>query len=425
MKLKKKRFYETLNRAFKNNWRRAVRLIAIVIISTIIGYVLKDLTFGRFFSSVNEQTYMSYYYNYYTTKYQKPKKGENWGERKFKKHGIYEANEDSIIIIHPGYYWKDKMSVLLSEIMSQDPAVIGLDIIYDGLDSLEVDSVCFSLKEICGEKIVIAAENKNNSLSTSYFYDKDSSDVTLGSIRTQSIGLFKKNEIIKKDTVLCFPYQLAKKYCDYHKKELNCERMVVNYRKLTLFPINLDSVRENDIRYKLKSEDLKDKVVIVGTVNIDVDKVIIPCELPNWTTPDGFQLQMNHTLGTAMSGVFNHAYAVRSLIHPEFSFSLAKGNVIWNVLIIAIYGLLYLLFLYLQKQQKQKQIIIGEIGVKLMGQVFFVVFVIVICLLPFILTNLYNRVFDISLALFSILFIRIADSIYVLLKCLLNKWIKW
>lgn len=401
------------------NWKSILRLTIIVVFSTILGWLFKDRAFGKFFSGANENTYMSYYYNYYTAIYEKENRGENegesWASKLFTIDGKYEASLQDVVLIHLGNTWKCKIPEVLFEIMKYNPSVIGLDIIYN--DSTKVDSLNKCIKDICGNKLVIAAEKKNNKLITSGFYLADSSVSVLGSVRTQSIGRFRKDEIIAGDTVFAFPYLLAKMHCDYHGLDLQCDDRVINYRRYTLSPIDLENASEEKMKTKIELQNVTGKVVILGIVDIDTDKVIIPCDLPSWSPNNKMIMQSKDVLGTAMSGIFNHAYVVRSLIHPGVSFKM-KYNIIINIGFIFFY---VFLFLRLKKKEEESKKNICKYIIRLLGQLLFIIFLLITLRVPFLITNHFNYVFDFTLALFSIIFIPIVDTLYSLVLVLIQK----
>jgi hypothetical protein len=441
MRKKKKRTNTKVVRGLFQNkhWLFCFRWMTIVLIAISFGLIVKNLGLKSFVSSgASSTSYMSFYYNFYTTRYNKENKGEKWAEKRYNYDGKYEAFDDQIVLIHPGDYSDPrKLPTLLSAIMKCEPAVIGLDIIYDKKysniddihdDSQIIDSIDQKMIDVinsCGDKIVLAAEEKNNRIHTSYFFDAVSNSIELGSIYTPTIGLYKSEDLFGNDTILSFPYLLAKKYCKAYDTEIAKDDFVVNLRLFELSPIVLDSIiPSNILERKLRLHDLFRKVVIVGNLDLDVDRVILPCNLPDWTE-NGKVIQTQYTFGnsvsnkmnrryTAMSGMANHAYAIRSLIRPCVSFKISQYNILFNIGIVSIYCLFYLIFFLFENRcllTKNRKI---GLGIRLFGQFFFLGFVIFACWIPFYITDIKNIVFDISLALFSLFFVRIGDTIFLM-----------
>lgn len=380
-----------------------IKVLAISAIAVVLGLIIGKLVISPFITNASNITYMSYYYDFYSRFYNFTKVVDE-----------EEVSENLILVSDDEYTERENLPELLSLINGKNPAVIGLDVVYineypkivkSRSDSLKMDSINYNLVKAinnCGDKIVLTAFISNESdgqLIKPFFCSNAelNSDIEIGTASIPDKGFFQSNDTVDGEVIERLPVILAKKYYNYCNEKF--KRLIINYRLYRPKIVTYDKLCDSALK-------LDGKIVIIGTSNMNQDKIVLPYNLSYKKVEQSESYMKEFSLyGVQMPGLVNHGYTVRSLINSgEMGlFKLRKEwNFLWNVAIVLGYTGLFVSYQSVEDKKKKKSLIKHFV----LG-----VYIILICFVLFLFTGWLNVVFDLSLALFSIVFVKVGDTV--------------
>ena len=185
------------------------------------------------------------------------------------------------IIDATSYYDRSKIGEMMHQISQCQPAVVGVDCIYEGFrgDTVGSDVLAegiFSLPNpIFAFKLSNFDEEKGQFTSTRHSFFTFVDDLVEGysNISYDSNGITVRNLVTEKvvngDTLYSLPYQMARAFTPDVIEFASTEERIIDYTP-TIFPVvSCDSILQ-------KAELLKDRIVFIGATHDDADMHFSP-----------------------------------------------------------------------------------------------------------------------------------------------------
>ncbi|MBQ9363345.1 MAG: CHASE2 domain-containing protein [Bacteroidaceae bacterium] len=185
------------------------------------------------------------------------------------------------IIDATSYYDRSKIGQMMREVSQCQPAVVGVDCIYEGFrgDTIGSDNLAegiFSLPNpIFAFKLNNFDEKKGEFTATRHSFFTFVEDLTEGysNISYDSNGITVRNlvtqKIVNGDTLYSLPYQMARAFTPDVEEFASTEERIIDYTP-TVFPVvPCDSILQN-------AELLKDRIVFIGATHDDADMHFSP-----------------------------------------------------------------------------------------------------------------------------------------------------
>lgn len=384
-----------------------IKVLAISAVAVILGLISVRLVISPYITHASNITYLSYYYDFYSRFYN------------FTKVSDEEIIDNDLVLVSDEEYTeRENLPKLLSLVKEKNPSVIGLDVVIineypktvkSRSDSLKMDSINYNLVKAinnCGDKIVLTAKISNESggqLIKPFFYSNAELDscIEIGTATVPDKGFFQSYDTVDGEVMERLPVILAKKFYNYREEKF--KRLIINYRLYRPRIVTYDKLRDPALK-------LDGKVVIIGTSSIDQDGITLPYNL---SYKDVKHVEQSESYikefspyGIQMPGLINHGYTVRSLINNgEMGlFKLSKEwNFFWNLVIVIGYTGLFVYYQSVEDKKNKKSLIKHFV----LG-----VYIFFICLFLFLFTSWLNVIFDLSLALTSMVFVKFGDTLF-------------
>ena len=274
----------------------------------------------------------------------------------------------SILLIEVGKLTSLEVAnlILYLDSLNPAPAVIGLDILYSESSDNKADSCLIKAIMKCGQthKMVLPVyyDDASSNMMTPFFYNSIindsvvSSNVVFGSVDFDDPWAFSST----KGGLPTFVYLLAESYLDTKGSgRPDTTNLIINYNP-TEFKVIKYQEKDADfsklIKYKggsFKLEDIRDKIVIIGTTGRNEDPLFMGFHVRYGSDDDSKGLISNR-----IPGLIAIAYQVNSLIElKEKQLKKADGffdffNNLVNFGILALYMIIYYFIEYLDLKWK-------------------------------------------------------------------------
>ena len=185
------------------------------------------------------------------------------------------------IIDATSYYDRGKIGEMMQQISQCNPAVVGVDCIYEGFrgdtlgSNLLAEGIFTLPNPIFAFKLNNYDEEKGEFTSTRHSFFTFVGDLTEGfsNISYDSNGITVRNlvtqKIVNGDTLCSLPYQMARAFTSDVEQFASTEERIIDYTP-TVFPVvPCDSILQN-------AALLKDRIVFIGATHDDADMHFSP-----------------------------------------------------------------------------------------------------------------------------------------------------
>lgn len=315
---------------------------------------------------------------------------EYYKNRNMKDSTYHEANNIQFLCIDDTTN-RENLAIALDTIFHYGPKVVGIDIFFKP-DSNSNDSGTVKLKEIIrqhSDSIVLAQVYDDTGHIKKSVFDKDTL-LCFGLIHSYNGDVFPYKDTLNETEYYNFAYQISRKYNPNLEDSLDLDYFVVNYSNLQFAPHYPLQYFANASKEEKEYINIKNKIVLIGVYDDPFD-----------IHPTQFLIENKKML----SGIKMHAYAINSLINPNYALKHMPMKSLINIFLFWLLGFIYSLFYVLLTDKKCDCVTNHESVFNIIRPLVLIIIVPILLLGCYYYTNIHNIVPNVVPFLISVFII--------------------